>query len=138
MEFLKGLHLRHERLKHAVHNGWRYPLPRWGQAMMGFVYFCVPIIGGWNIMQWAISKSHESIGEQGEKLETKQIEGIGDKRRLENGELQNVGGSGFGGGVRLAVSNESTQAQNRKQLELLFKHELKKRHQKHSRKDNKE
>lgn len=127
MEFLKELHLRHERLKHAIHHGWRYPLPPWGQAMMGFVYFCVPLIGGWNVMQWAISKSHESIGVRGEKLEKKRIEGIGDKRRLENGEFQSVGGSGIGGGVRLAISNETTQAQNRKQLELLFKQEVEKR-----------
>jgi hypothetical protein len=130
MEFLKNLHERHERLKHAVHHGWRYPLSPWGQKVMGFVYFCIPVVGGYYVMQWAISKSHESIGVKGEKLRQKEIQGIGDKRLLQSGELQTVGGAqGFGGGVRLAVSDERVQEQNRKQLEKFFKQEKRKRNQ---------
>eukprot|EP00977_Amphora_coffeiformis_P009748 scaffold2246_cov162-Amphora_coffeaeformis.AAC.7 len=62
------LHVGHERLKQAVHQGMRVPLPRWGQRVMAFVYFCTPIIGGYYVMQWAISKSHASIGPNGEYL----------------------------------------------------------------------
>ena len=29
------------------------------------------MIGGWFVMQWAIAKSHENIGERGEKLREK-------------------------------------------------------------------
>jgi len=58
-------HDRHERLKNYVHNGFRVPLPPWGRAVMGFVYFSLPVIGGYYVMQWAISKSHEEIGERG-------------------------------------------------------------------------
>jgi len=52
-------------LKNYVHNGFRVPLPPWGRAVMGFVYFSLPVIGGYYVMQWAISKSHEEIGERG-------------------------------------------------------------------------
>ena len=70
MEAYTTFHERHERLKNYVHNGFRYPLPRWGQRVMGFVYFTLPVIGGYHVMQWAISKSHEEIGERGKiKLE---------------------------------------------------------------------
>lgn len=79
-------------------------------------------------MQWAISKSHASIGPRGELLRQKEIEGLGDKRVLENGEYEVVGGSR--GSVRLAVSDEKTQVQNKKNLENFFKQERKKRQKK--------
>ena len=58
-------HKKHERLKNYVHNGFRYPLPPWGRTLMGFVYFSLPVLGGYHVMQWAISKSHEEIGIRG-------------------------------------------------------------------------
>jgi hypothetical protein len=61
-------HKRHEHVKNYVHNGFRYPLPPWGRTIMGFVYFSLPVIGGYHVMQWAISKSHEEIGERGKSL----------------------------------------------------------------------
>eukprot|EP00543_Licmophora_paradoxa_P009176 CAMPEP_0202467022 /NCGR_PEP_ID=MMETSP1360-20130828/70662_1 /ASSEMBLY_ACC=CAM_ASM_000848 /TAXON_ID=515479 /ORGANISM="Licmophora paradoxa, Strain CCMP2313" /LENGTH=67 /DNA_ID=CAMNT_0049091367 /DNA_START=1 /DNA_END=200 /DNA_ORIENTATION=+ len=67
-------------------------------------------------MQWAISRAHDSIGEKGEKLAVQQIEGIGDKRIKENGEVEKVGAGGIGMGVRLAVSDEKTQQQNKQML----------------------
>lgn len=76
-------------------------------------------------MQWAISKSHASIGPRGELLRKKEIEGLGDKRILENGEYEVVGGSK--GSVRLAVSDERTQVQNKKNLQAFFKQQRKKR-----------
>jgi len=93
---------------------------------MGCFYFSVPVVGGWYVTQWAVGKSHEYIGEHGEKLETKEIQGFGDKR-IVNGEVQKVGAGGFGGGVRLAVSDPETQERNRKMLMAYFKKQRKKR-----------
>jgi hypothetical protein len=52
---------------------------------MGCFYFSIPLVGGHYVMQWAISKSHESIGEQGEKLQVKDLQGFGNKRLDEDG-----------------------------------------------------
>ena len=65
-EYIQRFHEAHERLKHRIHHGWRYPLPPWGRAVMGCVYFSIPVVSGWYVMQWAISKAHENIGERGE------------------------------------------------------------------------
>lgn len=120
---LKDFHQRHERLKKAVHEGFRYPLPKWGRITMGFVYMTIPIIGGYFVMQWAISKSHESIGEYGERLPVKEVQGIGDKHVNEDGRIAPIGAGGWGGGVRLAVSDHETQQKNKKKLALLLKHQ---------------
>ena len=53
------------------------PLPWYGRAIMSCIYFSIPVVGGWNVMQWAIGRAHESIGEKGEKLKIKKVEGIG-------------------------------------------------------------
>lgn len=117
LNFLRDLHLRHERLKKSIHEGWRYPLPPWGRAVMGFIYFSIPVVGGWHVMQWAIAKSHASIGEQGERLPVKTVQGIGDKVIGEDGRVETqVGAGGWGGGVNLAVSDEETQKRNRRML----------------------
>lgn len=76
-------------------------------------------------MQWAISKSHESIGEKGELLNEKHVQGIGDKRVLDDGRLEQVGAGGVGGGVRLATSDIKTQEQNKSMLEAFFKEQRK-------------
>lgn len=123
---IRKFHQRHERLKHTVHTAWRYPLPKWGRVVMGCVYFSIPVIGGYQVMQWAISKSHESIGKHGELLPEKRIQGIGDKRIKEDGTKEQVGAGGVGGGVRLAVSDEQTQKQNRKMLQAFFKQQRRK------------
>ena len=47
----------HNRLKHTVHTAWRYPLPPWGRAVMGCIYFSIPVIVGYNVSMWAVSKS---------------------------------------------------------------------------------
>ena len=146
MDAYMAFHERHERLKNYVHNGFRYPLPKWGRAVMGFVYFSMPIIGGYHVMQWAISKSHESIGVRGtlhwqweswlagrvlmkrcflgEKLQKKQIEGIGDKV-IVDGEAKKVGAGGLGGGVNLAVSSETVQERNQRMLKKFLKKQRK-------------
>lgn len=123
--FRKG----HERLKQRVHTAWRYPLPKWGRVVMGGVYFTIPVVGGYYVMQWAISISHETIGEHGELLDEKKIQGIGDKRiNTTTGTMEKVGGGGaggWGGGVKLAVSDEKTQMQNKAMLEAFFREQQK-------------
>jgi hypothetical protein len=137
MSWIRSLSDRHERIKEYIHNGFRYPLPKYGQYVMGFVYFSIPVISGWYIMQWAISKSHQSIGYHGEHLPHKSVQGIGDQRpvvRTTNAsnagreteqvqvvEYQKVGAGGWGGGVHLVVSDEEEQKRNRKKLRKLLK-----------------
>mmetsp|Transcript_16218 Transcript_16218/g.34275 ORF Transcript_16218/g.34275 Transcript_16218/m.34275 type:complete len:140 (-) Transcript_16218:223-642(-) len=123
---LRSIHERHEKIKHTVHTAWRYPLPKWGQYAMGCVYFTVPIVGGWCVMQWAISKSVDEIGARGEKLRHKQLQGYGNKTVID-GREEKIGAGGKYGGVNLAVSGSSTQENNRIMLEAMFRKERKKR-----------
>lgn len=122
---LETFHRRHEALKKFVHEGMRYPLPRSGQRFMAFVYFSIPVIGGYGIMQWAIGKSHASIGEHGEKL-PEQDRLVGNVRTVdEQGRAQKVGAGGWGGGVRLAVTDEETQRKNQEKLKKFFRRQRK-------------
>ena len=93
---------------------------------MGFFYFTIPVVGGWYVMQWAISKSVDEIGARGEKLERKQLEGYGNKTIID-GKEETIGAGGKLGGVRLAMSDESTQKNNKIMLEALFKKERRRR-----------
>ena len=77
-------------------------------------------------MQWAISKSVDSIGERGEKLQHKQLEGYGNKTLID-GREERVGAGGKFGGVHLAMSDSTTQENNRMMLEAMFKKERKRR-----------
>ena len=58
--FLRELSARHEALKERIH-AFRIPLSPRGQRIMGFVYFCIPVIGGYYIMQAAIGQSHKNL-----------------------------------------------------------------------------
>lgn len=120
----------HERLKKRVHTAWRYPLPKWGQVVMAGVYFTIPVVGGYHVMQWAIGKSHETIGEHGELLNVKSIQGIGDKRIAQDGTIEQVGAGGLGGGVKLAVSDDKTQQQNKAMLDAFFREQRKRERRK--------
>ena len=71
-------------------------------------------------MQWAIGKSHESIGAKGEKLRVKEVEGIGDQTTIQ-GETKKVGAGGIGMGVRLAVSDKEDQQRSKKMLSKVLK-----------------
>jgi len=94
---------------------------------MGCIYFSVPVVGGYFVMQWAIAKSHDSIGPNGERLPVKQIQGIGDKRVGSDGKvLSTVGAGGWGGGVRLSVSDEEVQRKNKRKLERFLKQQKRK------------
>ena len=78
-------------------------------------------------MQWAIGKSWESIGERGEKLRQKDVEGRGDVAKLQDGTERKIGAGGLGMGVHLAQSNSEDQERNRKMLERFFKKERQRR-----------
>jgi hypothetical protein len=130
---LRDFSRRHERLKKAVHGSFRMPLPRWGRWFMGGVYFTLPILGGYHVMQWAISKSHQSIGVHGEFLPQNRKELLDDSSstRLKGGIVGDcradgttVGAGGWGGGVRLAVSDEETQRMNRSKLDKFLRKQL--------------
>ena len=78
-------------------------------------------------MQWAIGKSHESIGPKGEKLRVQEVEGIGDQTKIQ-GETKKVGAGGIGMGVRLAISDKEDQLRSKKMLGKLLS-DLRKRHE---------
>ncbi|KAL7536865.1 hypothetical protein ACHAXR_007443 [Thalassiosira sp. AJA248-18] len=123
---LRSFHEKHEKIKNTVHTAWRYPLPKWGQYAMGCFYFTIPVVGGWYVMQWAISKSVDEIGERGEKLQHKQLQGCGNKSIID-GREETIGAGGKFGGVHLAMSDSSTQDKNRAMLEAMFRKERKRR-----------
>eukprot|EP00591_Stephanopyxis_turris_P001994 CAMPEP_0195524126 /NCGR_PEP_ID=MMETSP0794_2-20130614/23795_1 /TAXON_ID=515487 /ORGANISM="Stephanopyxis turris, Strain CCMP 815" /LENGTH=127 /DNA_ID=CAMNT_0040654287 /DNA_START=189 /DNA_END=572 /DNA_ORIENTATION=+ len=93
---------------------------------MGCVYMTIPIVGGYYMMQWAIEKSHKSIGAKGELLQIKDVEGLGDLAVI-NGERKKVGAGGVLGGVKLAVSDKNDQDRNKKMLEKFLKNEQRKK-----------
>ena len=77
-------------------------------------------------MQWAMSRSVMEIGERGEKLEHKRLQGYGNKTIID-GREEKIGAGGKYGGVKLAMSDSSTQENNRTMLEAMFKKERKRR-----------
>ncbi len=114
-ESFQTFNQRHERLKNYVHTAWKVPLPKWGQFAMGCFYFSVPVVGGWYVMQWAIEKSHKSIGPKGELLEVKEVQGIGGIAQFD-GKTTKIGAGGLGMGVKLAVSDKEDQERSKKML----------------------
>mmetsp|Transcript_11813 Transcript_11813/g.17816 ORF Transcript_11813/g.17816 Transcript_11813/m.17816 type:complete len:139 (-) Transcript_11813:196-612(-) len=126
MEYFQRFHEAHERLKRTVHTAWRFPLPRWGRIFMGGVYFCIPVVGGYQVMMWAIGKSHESIGPKGEKLRIKEVEGIGDATFIDGKRVQ-LGAGGMGGGVKLVVSSKEEQEKTKAILGKVLKRAKKKK-----------
>lgn len=79
-DFLRDLNRRHEELKHRIHS-FRMPLSPAGQRFMAFVYFCVPVVGGYFIMDWATSQAEKNLGKNGEKLRA--LKAARDKEREE-------------------------------------------------------
>ena len=65
-------HAAQERLKHKIHNT-RIPLSRNGRIVAGCVYFSVPIVGGYYVMQWANSSQEERTKEMFAKLEAERV-----------------------------------------------------------------
>ena len=67
-EFFHKLNLRHENLKKFVHTKFRVPLTPRGQKIMGFIYFLIPIVGGYFVMQLALAQAEVNLGKDGSKL----------------------------------------------------------------------
>ena len=58
---------RHQELKERIH-AFRIPLSPNGRRFMGFVYFTIPIISGYYLMQYVNSIAEKNLGEKGSKL----------------------------------------------------------------------
>ncbi len=71
-------------------------------------------------MQWAISKSHKSIGPKGELLEIKEVQGIGQTATVA-GQTKIIGAGGVGMGVKLATSDKDDQERSKKMLAKILK-----------------
>jgi hypothetical protein len=69
MDFLRNFSERHEALKKRIHS-FRLPLSAPLRAVMGLIYFSIPVIGGYYIMQAAIGQSEKNLGAHGERLRT--------------------------------------------------------------------
>lgn len=78
---------KHERLKKKIHN-FRIPLSKNGQRVMFVVYFSIPIIAGYHIMQWAIGKSEENLSAQGELLRSRKNNQYHKHTEFQNQQLQ--------------------------------------------------
>lgn len=85
-------------------------------------------------MQWAISKSVDEIGERGEKLRIEKLRGHGNKTVID-GREETIGAGGKFGGVHLAMSDSSTQENNRAMLEALFRKERRRRNKEKQQQD---
>lgn len=59
MDFFRQLSARHQALKERIHN-FRMPLSPMGIRLMKVVYFTIPIVGGYYIMQTAIGYSERN------------------------------------------------------------------------------
>ena len=119
-EAARNFNERHQRVQKYVHTAWRMPLPKWGQFAMGCIYFSIPVVGGWHVMQWAIGEAHKSIGPKGEYLEVKEVQGIG-QSAIVDGEVKKIGAGGVGMGVRLTVSDKDDQERSKKMLAKMLR-----------------
>jgi hypothetical protein len=67
LEFFKNFGEKHEQLKKRIHK-FRIPLPKWGQRVMGFVYFSLPVMFGYFIMNKTTDIAQQNLGVNGEKV----------------------------------------------------------------------
>lgn len=76
----------------------------------------------------------------GEKLKNKRIQGIGDRIVVDKstGETKKLGAGGWGGGVNLAVSNETIQEQNQRKLKKWLKKQRKRAEKEKAKKEAEE
>ena len=61
MDAVRRLLASHARLKKRIHET-RIPLPKWGQRVMGFVYFCIPLAVGKLVFDWVSSVQEQRWG----------------------------------------------------------------------------
>lgn len=73
MEFLRSIPSRHEALKKRIH-GFRYPLSPFYLKVAQVVYFTIPVVIGYYIMEWSTAQSVKNLGEHGELMRKKAAE----------------------------------------------------------------
>ena len=67
MDFLRDISKNHEALKKRIHN-FRLPLSPFYLKVAQMVYFTIPIVIGYQIMEWTTSKSIQNLGASGELM----------------------------------------------------------------------
>lgn len=60
MPILDDLSARHQRLKERIHS-FRMPLSKRGQVAMNMIYFAIPVVGGYCLMQWAHGRAQVNL-----------------------------------------------------------------------------
>jgi hypothetical protein len=70
LEFLKSIPARHEALKKRIHN-FRYPLSPFYLKVVQVVYFTIPVVIGYYIMEWSTAQSVKNLGAKGELMKQK-------------------------------------------------------------------
>lgn len=82
LKFFANLSEEHEKLKKRIHS-FRIPLSPTGQRIMGFVYFSIPIIIGYFIMDSANSQAKHNLENLSRKSRSHEV-------TKQNEYLQNV------------------------------------------------
>lgn len=67
MSFLRDISARHEALKKRIH-ALRFPLTARGLWAARFVYFTTPLLLGYALMEWTLSRRDANLGSKNEKL----------------------------------------------------------------------
>lgn len=70
MDFMKSIPARHEALKKRIHN-FKYPLSPFYLKVVQGVYFTIPIVIGYYIMEWSTAQSVKNLGARGELMKQK-------------------------------------------------------------------
>ena len=70
MDFMKSIPARHEALKKRIHN-FKYPLSPFYLKVVQGVYFTIPIVIGYYIMEWSTAQSVNNLGARGELMKQK-------------------------------------------------------------------
>jgi hypothetical protein len=65
--FLRDLSARHEALKKRIHS-FRYPLTSRGLWVARVVYFTTPLLCGYALFRWTLSRRDANLGANNEKL----------------------------------------------------------------------
>lgn len=121
LNLLRDFQQSHNRLKNYVHTAWRYPLPPWGRATMGGVYFSIPVLVGYYVSTYAIAQSDATLVERFGSTSNKRSSDNDNNNANNTTTSKVIGAGGWGGGVRLAGSDSSTQETNRINLERFLK-----------------
>eukprot|EP00536_Pseudo-nitzschia_multiseries_P007722 jgi/Psemu1/196259/e_gw1.184.49.1 len=144
MEAWNRFHDGHEKIKNSVHSYWRQntflsPRGTAGKAVMSCVYFSIPVIAGYVLVNEIIDRSESTVHERIRIAIATQSGGANANANANAEEAQPqpqpqpqstetapiIGAGGWGGGVRLAGSDRATQDVNRINLERFLRKQRK-------------